>query len=445
MNYEFFSSIIQTLAIYFVTINLMYAVLAVFSWFRILQHSKKTSQPALNDQGVSFLIPAYNEEALIVETIQTYQSVDCFKKEMIIINDGSSDQTFKLLQVMFQMQRCKAEENCFVSITNPEIKMLNAQRMGKAQALNYGVMSAKYDLICTMDADSIPVARGIRQCLNSFSRDPKLIAAGGVIKVMNSNIIHGNAPTHSAPQSWLSSFQQIEYLRAFICERLGWSFVKSTLLISGAFCMVKKEALKQIGGFRKESITEDFDLIVRLRSSALGRKGHFTILPFTTCYTQVPQSLRHLRSQRKRWQYGLIETLSNHFSLFLNPKHGLLGMVTIPYFWLVEVLSPIIELIAFILLPVVIYIDWVPVDIALLWMGGTMLFNVILALFAADLDEAFVSGDEKFSMARLSWRSLVLHFGYRQLTSLWRLEACFGYFKKKHEWGVKIREEIIHS
>lgn len=439
--------LLKTAALYFLSINLTYGILMMLSWLKIKRYrmSMRRSKTAETLPAVTFIIPAFNEESLIVETIQTYLSLPQEKKEIIVINDGSHDQTFKMLQTMFQLKRSETDEAVFHSITNPGLKVLEASHMGKAQALNFGVSYASHDLICTMDADTIPTARGVEGCLQAFAADSKLVAAGGVIQVLNSQVIKENVPSSIRSKGWLTTFQGIEYLRTFLCERLGWSFLGSTILISGAFCMVKKEALKKVGGFRHNSITEDFDLIVRLRKAYRGDRHRFRILPITTCYTQVPKDLKHLMVQRMRWQMGLVDTLAKNLDLILHPGHGLLGLFAVPYFWMVEVLSPVLEVIALILVPYALYQGWLPVDLVLFYLVVGLVFNIIITLLGIYLDNRYVSKNKNWSCFKSTFHTLFLHFGYKQLTSWWRLLALFRSFRKNHDWGIKPRQEITHQ
>jgi cellulose synthase/poly-beta-1,6-N-acetylglucosamine synthase-like glycosyltransferase len=191
--------------------------------------------------AISFVIPAFNEQSLIVETIQTYLSLPQEKKEIIIINDGSHDKTFQLLQTMFQLRRTSAESNLFRSISYPCLLVIESKHAGKAQALNLGIKHATFDLVCTMDADTIPTSHGVEASLKAFAQDSKLVATGGIIQVLDSQFIKGNSPLKKQTLGWLTRFQSLEYMRTFICVRLGWSLIGSTALISGAFCMLKKE------------------------------------------------------------------------------------------------------------------------------------------------------------------------------------------------------------
>lgn len=447
MGKEIILLLLEATALYFICINLAYGVLMLLSWVKIKRYKRvlrKSKNPS-ELPPVSFIIPAFNEESLIVETIQTYLSLPQGKKEIIVINDGSHDKTMKLLQNMFQLKKESADSMIFRSITHPELLVLEAPHMGKSQALNLGVEHASFDLICTMDADTIPHARGISECLMAIRDDKKLVAVGGVIQVLNSKVLKDNSPLKQKSEAWLPSFQRIEYLRTFICERLGWSFLSSTLLISGAFCMIRKDAVKKVGGFSHKSITEDFDLIVRLRRLMRGDNHRFRILPVTTCYTQVPSTMHHLMRQRVRWQLGLVQTLSSHKSLFFHPGYGPLGLFAIPYLWIVEVLSPFLVVLAYVMIPYALYeeiISWEPV---VLFLGIGLVFNLFITMTGIYLDNKYVSQNNSWSYFKSIFHTAFLHLGYKQFNSWWRLRANLKVFSRNPSWGEKPREEITHS
>lgn len=439
--------ILKYAALFFIGVNAFYGALMFLSWMRMKEFRKEEQATDITQlPSVSFLVPAYNEESLIVETIQTYLSLPQKEKEIVIVNDGSHDQTMKLLQVMFQLRKINDPSGrLYQSITHPFLKVVEAPHMGKAGALNFGLKFTKYDLICTMDADTIPTARGVEASLNAFKRNPKLVASGGVIQVLSQNELKSHSPLKERAREWLTSFQRIEYLRTFICERLGWSYLGSTVLISGAFCMVKKEAIEKIGGFSPRSITEDFDLIVRLRKTYKGSGKEFTILPVTTCYTQVPRTLKHLSKQRMRWQMGLVQTLFQNGSLFLHPQHGILGLIAVPYFWIVEAFSPIVALVAYVILPFSIYegfVHWH--DVGIFFTLG-LLFNIFLTIAGITFDNQLVTRKGKWSYTRSIIETTLLHFGYKQLNLLWRLLALIKAFEKAPSWGEKPRVEISHQ
>jgi cellulose synthase/poly-beta-1,6-N-acetylglucosamine synthase-like glycosyltransferase len=436
---------LEIISIYFLCINLAYALLIILSWFHIKRYisKKKKLQPVEKLPAMSFIIPAFNESSLIVESIQTYLNLPLKDKEIIVIDDGSQDPTFRLLQNMYQLKRQDATSILFNSLTHPELRVLEAPHMGKSQSLNLGIEYATHDLICTMDADTIPHAPGVKECLEAFVREKNLIACGGVIQILHAEKIKNNKRLSLRNAEFLPTFQRLEYLRSFVCERLGWSLMGATFLISGAFCMLRKDAVKKVGGFNPKSITEDLDLIVRLRREFRGKNHLFKILPVTTCFTQVPNDLRHLRIQRVRWQLGLVQTLSQNLSMTFNPLFGILGLVSIPFMWIVETFSPIIELFAYVVVPYLGYLGIISWEVITFWAVLGLVFSVLLTWLGMHLDRHYITKDKSWSWTKGAVHSILMHFGYKQLYSVWRLFAIILSIRTKNKWGDKPRQELI--
>lgn len=440
--------LLETIALYFIFVNVFAAFLFLLSYLNLKRFMKDNKDlPNPEDlPAVSFIIPAFNEESLITETIQTYLLLPNIEKEIIVVDDGSADRTFTLLQAMFQLRRIDTASGIFKSITHPELVVLKSTHQGKAASLNHGITHAKYDLICTMDADTIPTKKGVLSCLKAFKEDRKLIAAGGIIKVLKSHLINGNDPhPHRTNPGHLTILQNLEYLQAFICGRIGWSLLGSTTLISGAFCMAKKSAIQQIGCFTHNSITEDLDLIIRLRKHFKSSEYHFKVLPVISCHTQVPGDSQHLKEQRMRWHTGLIQTLSKNLSLNFNPEYGLMGMLAVPYLWLVEILSPLIELFAVLLITLAFFSDWINPSPVLYLLAAGLSLSVLTTLLSVYLESKYLSQGNRPQFLRTFIYSASFHLGYRQLTSYWRLAALMKSFGKSSHWGGKLRREIIHQ
>ncbi len=439
--------LLDIIAIYFITISIGYGLLVILSWLHIKRFiaQKRKQTPLTELPSVSFIIPAFNDSSLIVETLQTYMQLPQKNKEIIVIDDGSQDPTFRLLQTMYQLTRSQTDKNLFHSITHPELKVIEAPHLGKSQALNLGIAYSTFDLVCNMDADTIPFAPGIDACLDAFGRDPKLIACGGVIQILHALRLKNNNPLSQKNDRWLPSFQRLEYLRSFVCERLGWSLIGGTMLISGAFCMLRKECVKKVGGFNPNSITEDLDLIIRLRKEFRGEEHNFKILPVTTCHTQVPVTLKHLRVQRIRWQLGMVQTLTQNFGMTFNPLYGILGLLSIPYLWLVETVSPIVEIFAYVAIPYLGYLGIIRWEVIIEFTLLGILYSVLITWLGIHLDRNYITKDKSWSWPKGARDSIFMHLGYKQMNTIWRLFAIFMSLRTKNKWGDSPREEIVHQ
>ncbi len=443
---EWLSILIEYAGIYFLWANILYGVMFLLAFLAIKRRSKKKINPE-NLPSVSFLIPSFNEEALIVETIQTYLALNDIKKEILIIDDGSKDATLKVLKNFYQLQLVeeKSDSKIYQSITHPSLKVIGAPHKGKAQALNIGLSLSQYEIVCTMDADTIPNHLGIMRCLNEIGLSTKTIAVGGVITPMNGETISENQVKTYSKRTWLVTQQRLEFLRAFVCERLGQGLIQGTVLISGAMAMFRKEALQQVGGFPTHNLTEDFAVIMNLRKH-YKQKGQIKIIPVHTGWTQVPKNCRELTIQRTRWQIGLIQTLSKHTPMIFNPIHGAAGMIIIPYMWAIEVFSPIVELATYILLPLAWKHDLLHSPTVLFYFGAGIAINLFITMAGLHLEQKYIQriqGPRHFFS--YFWTALTAFFGYKQFLSVVRFFSMVRMLFKRSYWRASVREEIAHS
>src|SRR5918997_346477 len=360
------------LLLYFFAINSYYLILTVAGFWRTLRtvldvqradHRRLLRSPLT--PPVSVLAPAFNEEANVVENVRSLLMLDYPLYEVILINDGSRDRTLGHLVDAFDLRKSartfeqalpsKPIRGIYESPTYPNLVVVDKVNGGKADALNAGLNLSLYPIFCAIDADSILEPDALLRLVRPFVDAPGItIAAGGVVRVANGCDIHGGR-VHAVnlPRRALPLIQIVEYLRAFLFGRMGWSTGNSLLVISGAFGLFEKRAAVLAGGYATDSIGEDMELVVRMHRYRRERRQPYRIgfVPDPICWTEVPESLRVLRRQRTRWHRGLIDTLIRHRAMIGRPRYGSVGMVSLPGFLVFEMLSPLIELSGYILIP----------------------------------------------------------------------------------------------
>ncbi len=174
----------------------------------------------------------------------------------------------------------------------------------------------------------------------------EVIASGGSIRIANGcKIQNGDILQVGLSEKPLVIMQTIEYLRAFLMGRIGLSRHNLLLIVSGAFGVFSKSWVLEAGGYKKDTVGEDMELVVRLHRLIKEKKlkKKIVYIPDPVCWTEVPEEMTYLRRQRRRWHQGLFESLWAHKPMLANPKYGTLGFIALPYFWLVEFLGPIVE------------------------------------------------------------------------------------------------------
>src|SRR5262249_16333288 len=232
--------------------------------------------------------------------------------------------------------------------------VVEKEQGGRADALNAALNMSRHPLVAAVDADSLLDAEAILRASRLFLEDEQVVAVGGTIRPLNGAVIV-DAPASSLrmPCSWIEPFQVLEYARAFFTGRAGWSALGGLLIISGAFGLFRRDPLVDVGGFSTETVCEDFELTMRLHQRYARAHKPYKILfsPDPISWTEVPNSMKVLRSQRNRWHRGLWETLWRYRGMTFNPRYGAVGMVALPYFWIFEALAPVIEALGYVVLP----------------------------------------------------------------------------------------------
>lgn len=400
----------------------------------------------LDYMPVSLLVPAYNEELTICDTIDSLLDVDYNQYEIIVINDGSSDNlvdkivdkyNLKLIyKPMKKSIETKDIKNVYRGVVKEtEIILVDKENGGKADALNVGINYSKYPIFVAIDADSILEEKSIKNIITPFMRNTNTVAVGGNVKISNNTTIkNGKVVKIDMPQNIIIAFQIIEYLRSFLISRMTWDKMNMNLIISGAFGAFNKKVITEIGGYKTNTIGEDMELVMRIHKKYLENKEEYYIAyaPNAICYTQVPDSLVGLKSQRKRWQIGLIHSMSLHKNMFLNLKWFLAKI----YFLFFEMITPVIELIGMIIIPISFLLKIINLEFLILYFSLIFVYGFVISLTSIILESyVFKEKINKRVMLKLAFLSILEPLGYRQLISIYRIYAFMGYKKNKHKWG----------
>src|SRR5918998_5999103 len=452
------------LLLFFFAINSYYLVLTVGGFWRTLRtvldvqrsdHRRLLRSPL--PPPVSVLAPAYNEEANVVENVRSLLMLDYPLFEVVLINDGSRDRTlgrlidaFDLRQSARSFERAlpsKSIRGIYESPTYPNLVVVDKVNGGKADALNAGLNISLYPIFCAIDADSILEPDALLRLVRPFIDAPGVtIAAGGVVRVANGCDIHGGR-VHKVrlPRRPLPLIQVVEYLRAFLFGRMGWSTGNSLLVISGAFGLFEKRAAVLAGGYATDSIGEDMELVVRMHRQRHEQRQPYRIgfVPDPICWTEVPENFRVLRRQRTRWQRGLIDTLIRHRGMIGRPRYGSVGMVSLPGFFLFEMLSPVIEMSGYILLLALWVMGILDASLAGTFFMLAVMYMVLVSALAVLLEDiAFRRYPRVRDLGRLLAGAVLENFGYRQLTVWWRVRAFWEYLRGDRTWGAMERRGV---
>ena len=442
---------------YFAALNLTYIAFTGLAWRSLMAHLRARRFSGVNEAlaspltpPVSMLLPAYNEEACIVEAVHSLLALRYPEHEVVVVNDGSTDGTVARLTEAFDLVPVdkalrdsvdtRAVRGAYVSRREPQLWLIDKENGGKSDALNAGLSAARYPYVCAVDADAILEEDALLRVAKPIIDDPDLVvAAGGIVRIANGCIVdRGQVLDVRLPKSRLATFQVIEYFRAFLVGRVGWSRLKSLLIISGAFGLFRRDAVEAVGGWRTDTVGEDAELVVRMHRHMRERDEEYRIefVPDPVCWTEAPESMRVLSRQRRRWQRGLAETLWKHRTMFGRPRYGTLGMVALPYFVLFELIGPVIQLASFFVLPVAFVFGMLDVAILVAFAIVAVLLGVLLSVAALALEEfSFRRHLHRVDVVRMLIYAVVENFGFRQLVDFWRLQGLVDVVRRRKGWG----------
>ncbi len=450
----------ELILVYFLLVTTFYALLLVSAAIDLRPHLLKergeNRRRLLRSDMVpriSLIAPAYNEGKTIVESVRALLGLQYPRLEVVVINDGSNDNTMAVLQDQFDLVdvhpifrrrlTTRPVRALYRSRIHPNLTVVDKENGGKADALNAGLNLAQEELVCAIDADTLIEPDALQRMVRPFLESEPVVAVGGTIRPVNECTVQGGRVTKvRVPRSLLVGVQVAEYLRAFLFGRLGWNRLGGNLIISGAFGLFRREAVIEAGGYQHDTVGEDMELVVRLRRLGYERQQpqDVVFIPDPVAWTEVPESGRILGRQRDRWHRGLADVLWRHRRLFLNPRYGALGLVVYPYFVLVELLAPVVEAAGLFITALLVLLQGGNGTYALLFFLVAYGYGATLSIWTLVIEEfSFRRIDTvRDRLVLVAW-CLIENLGYRQLTVLWRLRGLLKYWRGHTDWGVMER------
>jgi cellulose synthase/poly-beta-1,6-N-acetylglucosamine synthase-like glycosyltransferase len=445
---------------YFVALNLAYVALTLLA-VRFIGRDEDARASLLLpryfsglEPPVSLLVPAYNEEATIASSIRSMLQLEYPHFEIIVVNDGSKDRTLEVLEREFALVPfpeayrvaipTRRIRGIYRSLRHASLRVIDKENGGKSDALNAGINAARSPLFCAVDADSILQRDSLHRVARPFLEDPTTIASGGTIRLANGcRVSEGFLEEVAMPRSWLARIQIVEYLRAFLFGRLGWSPLNAMLIVSGAFGLFRRNVVIEAGGYRTDTVGEDMELVVRLhRQHRLARKPYrIVFVPDPICWTEAPESLKVLRSQRSRWQRGLLESLTLNRQLLFHPRGGAPAWLAFPVLLLLEAAGPAIEVVGYLFFALSFALGATSAAAFGAFMLAAVGLGLLLSASALMLEElSFHLFRRRRHLWALLAAMLLENLGYRQLTAWWRLRATFTWLRRKPgRWGEMTR------
>lgn len=451
--------------IYFLVINTSLLLLIGLAASEFLRQNRRKGYAGRGEtvasqlaQGVSVVVPAYNEEGVIATSVQAMLSMRYPRHEVIVVDDGSTDATFEQLRRAFDLVPVQRElpgdvpiRATIVDVHVPRdgrtrLVVVRKENSGRSDAINVGINASVERLVVFVDADSILDPDALIGVTKPFADDPtRVVATGGVIRAANGcTVVDGRIVEVNLAEAWIVRIQVVEYLRAFLLGRTGWSRFGALILISGAFGMFRRDVLVEVGGLDPDSIGEDFELVMRIHRHMIDNRRDYRVqfVAEPVSWTEVPVTAKVLRSQRSRWHRGLWETLWKYRGMLLNPRYGKVGLVAIPYYWVFELIAPVLEFVGFVLVALGFALGVVNTAYALMFMAVAYGYAILVTLVAMAVEElTFHKYTRWRDLGAILLASVLENVGYRQATAWWRLEGWWASLRgKKQVWGTMTRQ-----
>jgi biofilm PGA synthesis N-glycosyltransferase PgaC len=447
-----------------------YLMLGIFSALALRKYLRKNSYVNYNSlvlsplsPKISIIAPAFNESKTIIDNVRTLLSLYYNNFEVILVNDGSTDDTFEKMREAYDLVRvnyyfdyripCERIKGVYKS-QNPSytrLTVIDKNNGGKADSLNAGINICKSSLFVSIDADSIIESDSILKLVKPFleEKENKVIGTGGVIRIVNScEVERGHIREIHIPKRILPRFQVLEYTRAFLLGRMAWSHLDGLMLISGAMGIFDRETVIDAGGYSIKTVGEDMELVLRMRRhmTEQGRKYEVTYIPDPLCWTEVPSDLKSMRRQRTRWTRGLVESLWTHRKMFMNPKYNRLGLLGYPYWFFFEWLSPLLALAGFIFTIFLIITNSLNWPFYLLLFLFVYTFAIALSTWSVLFEEiTFHKYEKRRDVLRLVGTAFLEPLLYHPLVMLMSIKGNIDKLLNRNIWGKMERKEFKKS
>ncbi len=447
---------------YFIGLNSFYGLLIFFSIFEIAR--RKASQLPELDASVlaqtstppiSILAPAFNEAATIVDSVRAFLQLEYPQHQVIVVNDGSTDETLQRLFDEFDLEpvdlivrrqlETQPVREIYQSRKDARLYVVDKENGGKADALNVGINVARYPLICCADADTIVTRKALLRMVEPYLYDPQgVVAVGGTVRLANGcKFNHGVLQQVDVPDSWLARFQIIEYLRGFLFGRMGLNRMGGNLIISGAFGLFSREAVVEVGGYETDSVGEDMELVVKLQRHVKREDPPRQVIHISDpiAYTEAPESLELLSNQRDRWHRGMADAMWRHKAMLLNPKFGPVGTLVFPAYLMFELFGPVIEMFGYFWFVAGLVFGFVDVKFAVLFLVVAFWLGALMSIQALLIDSwGFNLFKGVVPRLKLLAAAVFENLGYRQLTLWFRIRGLLKYLVGEKSWGKMTRK-----
>ena len=446
---------------YFIVGNGVYSLLMILSLVSVWVYNRRLAYQGFDEiresvvtPPITIIIPAWNEEDVIVGAVRAALKIDYPGLEVVVVDDGSSDDTLGRLVSTFNLFKMdliyrpqvstRPVRGFYLNPDIPNLLVVSKEQGGKPDALNTGINMCRAPYFCTLDSDCILERDALLRLVRPILRSPvNTVVSGGIVRILNGCVVkEGKVVKVQLPPSRVERFQVVEYLRSFLFGRTGWNLLGGTLIVSGAFAMFHRETVLESGGFAQDTVTEDIDLIAQLWRWAAhnNRRIKMSFTSDPVCWTESPASFRMLARQRRRWQVGLCQTLWKNSEMLFNPRYRVVGMASFPFHLYMEALGSVVEFLGYFMVPLALLFGMVPPRLFILFILLSLIYGGFLSIGSVLLEELTYRRYPRFKdLLVLLLYALVESVGYRQLILFYRFQGVIQFFTGFAKW-----EKVVH-
>jgi poly-beta-1,6-N-acetyl-D-glucosamine synthase len=377
----FANIIFDFIIFYFFILNAIY-ILLLFKSIRIIvqkyQEQKLGRISEIMDNHIvpptSIILPCYNEEEMVLQAVYSLLDVNYPSYEIIVINDGSTDDTLKKMIEEFQLVEVihAVKESIptadikayYQSQLHEKLIVIDKEHSSKADSLNVGINVSTAPIVLTVDADGILEDDALKILVFDMLTKPHTVAQGGSIYLQNGCKIENNRIVeHKLSYSPTELLQSADYLRTYVFGRPAWVNLGGPLILAGGMALFEKSILADMGGFKDGCVGEDVEIILHLHRhmTAKGYPYKVGFSPAARTWISVPKNMVTLWRQRNKWQRGTLDSVFAHITMLFNPRYKAAGLLNLPFLVFGELMGPVVELLGYIAVIISIYyafIDW---------------------------------------------------------------------------------------
>lgn len=399
---------------------------------------------------VSIIVPAFNESDFIADAVASFLAQDYGTFEVIVSDDGSTDDTFDVLAEAYDLVEIEREtdqafshapiRSIHVSRKIPQLTVIRKENGGRADAMNAGLAVAHAPLFCAVDADSVLEPDALHRSVQPFLEDPdRVIGVGGGIRVANGTLIqYGRLFGARLPRRLLPLIQSLEYFRSFLMARLSWSRFNVVLVVSGAFGVFSRRAVRGVNGYTSNSAGEDMDLVFKLHRHMrkTGQDYEIVYLAEPACWTEVPETLSEFASQRIRWQRGAVEVFAANVGMLLRPRYARVAWFGLLHTFMLDIVSPVVEVLGYLMIPILLILGLVNEPYALALVAVVFGYGFFISILALLMEELELQRVPTIGgLIALAFVAVIENVGYRQINNVFRVIGTFKYLTGVRGWS----------